>query len=101
MRKKKYVYMYFWVFPIAEMKKKRCEKKKVQKLFWATAQTVSRYNGKLYRDMALWMCSGLDICIATWGSWLLGKRVAIHLLYCDRDECWLGENCVVIQGIVS
>ena len=43
------------------MKKKKCvknEKKKEgekvqQKLIWATAQSVSRYNGKLYRDIAL------------------------------------------------
>ena len=54
------------------MKKKERKKEKVQKLIWATAQTMSRYNGKLYRDMALWMCSGLDNCIATWGSWVAG-----------------------------
>ena len=60
--------MYFWVFPVAEEKKKKktCEKKnekKVQKLFWATAQTVSRYNGKLYIDIASWVCSGLEIVL--------------------------------------
>ena len=43
--------------------KKKKKKKKMQKLIWATAQTVSRYNGKLYRDMALWECSG--ICTTT------------------------------------
>ena len=38
------------------MYEKRNKKKKKQKLIWATAQTLSRYNGKLYRDMALWVC---------------------------------------------
>ena len=51
-------------------KKKRCEKKKniLQELIWATAQTVSRYNGTLYRDMALWMSSRLGKCIAIGGN---------------------------------
>ena len=51
--------MFLGVFLVAEKKKyeKRKKKKKVQlKLIWATSQTMSRYNGKLYRDMALWVC---------------------------------------------
>ena len=58
------------------MKKQMCEKgkKKVQKLFWATAQTVSRYNGKLYRDIASWVCSGLRNCIAIGCAVWPGRR---------------------------
>ena len=52
--------MYFWVFPIEEMEKR---KKMLEKLFWATVQMVSRYNGKLYRDMALWVCGFGGSCV--------------------------------------
>ena len=53
-------FFFFFVFPVAEMKKeKKKEKKeeknekiKMQELIGLLPKTVSRYNGKLYRDMA-------------------------------------------------
>ena len=38
-------------------------KKKMQELIGLLPKTVSRYNGKLYRDIATWVCSG-SRCIA-------------------------------------
>ena len=78
-----FVYV-FGYFPVAGKKKKSVKKekkkKRVQKLFWATAQIVSRYNGKLYRDIAAWVCSG-SRCIA------IGRLVG------------LGGGCVTIQNL--
>ena len=51
--------------------KKTREKKKGEKVqqkpIWATAQTVSRYNGKMYRDIAVLVCSGLRNCVVIQG----------------------------------
>ena len=94
--KKQWIY-FFGCFPVEEMKiiiimcvKK--EKKKVQKLIWATDQTVSRYNGKLYHDIAILVCSGLGNCIATLGCWVQ--------VYCNR-ACSLAWEKVTIQLVVS
>ena len=49
------IYIY-WVFSSSrnEEKKNLCEKRKKKRCRtgWATAQTMSRYNGKLYRNIA-------------------------------------------------
>ena len=72
---------FFWSSSSIKEKKKLCvknEKKKgVQELIWATAQTVSRYNGTLYRDMALGVCIGLEL-YCNMSSWAAGK------VYCNR-----------------
>ena len=71
------MFFFFWVFS----SNKLCEKKRVQELIWATARTVSQYNGTLYRDMALWMCSRL------------GKCIAIGDLYCNMGQLVAGKVC--------
>ena len=50
-KKKRYIYIYFFVFSRGWKKLKKKKKGAVNDL--ATAKTVSRYNGVLYRDMAL------------------------------------------------
>ena len=77
------MYIYFLVFSSRrneKKKKKKNEKKNGAGTDWATTQTVSRYNGVLYRDMA-------HGCVVGW------------VLYCNKKACWLG-NCIARQRVV-
>ena len=66
-------------------KKKEKRKKMVQRLIGLLPKTVSRYNGKLYRDMAFGCAMGWNLYCNRGGLAGEASCVTIQTLYRDCD----------------